>query len=65
MVKAFDALRCECYRLEDNIGAVASSKTPPSDLEQAMCTVIWAADRVEVGRRAREGGVGEVPAPVS
>lgn len=48
MIKAYDTLRCECFRIEDNISSVSRTKGCPSDLEQAVSTVIWAADSVDV-----------------
>lgn len=47
MIKAYDALRQECNFLADKLPMVASCKECPYELEQAVCTIMWAADRVD------------------
>ena len=48
-IKAYDTLRCRCNELADSLGAIVSSgRECPSDLIEAVCTIIWAAGQAEV-----------------
>lgn len=47
-IEAYDTLRRLCNRLADRLGLVVAKKECPSEIEQAVCTIIWAADKAEV-----------------
>lgn len=48
MIKAYESLRRDCNLVADRLSLIATSKECPYDLEQAVCTIIWAADHVDV-----------------
>lgn len=47
-IEAYDTLRRLCNRLADRLDLVVAKKECPSEIEQAVCTIIWAADKAEV-----------------
>lgn len=48
-IEAYDILELHCELVAERMRLVASQKEVPPDMEQAVCTIIWAADRAEVG----------------
>ncbi|CAN0292912.1 unnamed protein product, partial [Ectocarpus sp. 13 AM-2016] len=47
-IEAYDVLELHCELVAERMRLVASQKDVPPDMEQAVCTIIWAADRAEV-----------------
>lgn len=47
-IEAYDILELHCELVAERMRLVASQKEVPPDMEQAVCTIIWAADRAEV-----------------
>lgn len=47
-IEAYDILELHCELVAERMRLVASQKEVPPDMEQAICTLIWAADRAEV-----------------
>lgn len=47
-IEAYDILELHCELVANRMRLVASQKVVPPDMEQAVCTIIWAADRAEV-----------------
>eukprot|EP00752_Nemacystus_decipiens_P014734 g13122.t1 len=47
-IEAYDILELHCELVSERMRLVASQKDVPPDMEQAICTIIWAADRAEV-----------------
>ena len=47
-IEAYDILELHCELVAERMRLVASQKDAPPDMEQAICTLIWAADRAEV-----------------
>lgn len=47
-IEAYDILELHCELVAERMRLVASHKEVPPDMEQAVCTIIWAADRAEV-----------------
>ncbi|CAM9540337.1 unnamed protein product [Ectocarpus sp. 4 AP-2014] len=47
-IEAYDILELHCELVAERMRLVASQKSVPPDMEQAVCTIIWAADRAEV-----------------
>lgn len=46
--QAYDILELHCELVAGRVRFLASQKECPQDMEQAVCTIIWAADRAEV-----------------
>lgn len=46
--EAYDILELQCELIAGRVRFLASQKDCPLDMEQAVCTLIWAADRAEV-----------------
>lgn len=49
-IEAYDTLRRQCIHLEDRLDLVAGEKHCPAEVKQAVCTIIWAADKAEVSQ---------------
>lgn len=47
-IEAYDILELHCELLAERMRLVTSQKDVPPDMDQAVCTIIWAADRAEV-----------------
>lgn len=47
-VSAYDILELHCELVAGRVRFLATQKECPQDMEQAVCTLIWAADRAEV-----------------
>lgn len=54
-VQAYDILELHCELAAERIRFLSTQKECPQDMEQAVCTLIWAADRAEV-RHLYPGG---------
>lgn len=52
-IEAYDILELHCELVAERMRLVASKKEVPPDMEQAVCTIIWAADRAEVSQCPR------------
>lgn len=48
-IEAYDILELHCELVAERMRLVAAQKDVPPDMEQAICTLIWASDRAEVG----------------
>ena len=47
-IEAYDILELHCELVAERMRLVASQKDVPPDMDQAISTLIWAADRAEV-----------------
>ncbi|MES1908688.1 MAG: hypothetical protein MHM6MM_001571 [Cercozoa sp. M6MM] len=54
LIKVLEVVQVMCEMLIQRAGLVRTSKTPPSDMEEAMATIIYAAPRVDEVPELRE-----------
>jgi len=47
-IEAFEILQLECELVHERIKLIASQKECPPDLTSCICTLIWAANRVDI-----------------
>lgn len=47
-IEAYEILQLECELLHERIKLISSQKECPSDLRSCICTMIWAANRVDI-----------------
>lgn len=48
LVEAYEILELQCELLTERMRYIENEKTLPPDMEQTVCTIIWAADKSEI-----------------
>ncbi|CAM9415815.1 unnamed protein product [Chrysoparadoxa australica] len=51
-IEAYEILELQCELIAERMRLIESEKECPADLDQAICTIVWAADRSEVAELA-------------